>query len=53
MHDPDSARADAPPGSRQPSHDDETQSGRWDALWILLPLVVFVLLFVAMNFLAS
>ncbi len=53
MMSPDDARADAPPGSRQPPADDSTQSGRWDAVWILLPIVVFVVLFVAMAFLAS
>ncbi|WP_225334397.1 hypothetical protein [Halomicrobium urmianum] len=53
MTDPDSAVADSPPGSLQPADDDSAQSGRWDAVWILLPIVVFVVLLVAMAYFAS
>ncbi|WP_228841113.1 hypothetical protein [Halorubrum sp. AJ67] len=53
MYDPGGAMGDSPPGSLQPSGDDSTGSSWWDVVWFLLPILVFVILLVAMAFLAS
>ncbi|WP_424015711.1 hypothetical protein ACOZ35_07175 [Halorubrum xinjiangense] len=53
MNDPGSAMADSPPGSLQPSDDDSTGSSGWDAVWVLLPFLLFVILLAAMIVLAS
>jgi hypothetical protein len=53
MNDPGSAMADSPPGSLEPSDDDSTGSSWWNVVWALLPFLIFVILFVAMAFLAS
>lgn len=50
MKDGDSSMTDSPPGSLEPGT--STYSGSWDWLWVLLPLVVLVGLFVALYVLA-